>query len=414
VLLTPESITQYAPHAHEAYVAGLTQGADELSRAGIDTPLRICHFLAQTAHETGGFMIGRENTRWTPEQMCKLWPTRFKSPKDPRILFCRGNERALANLAYAGRKDLGNEGDDDGWEFRGGGFLQLTGRAAYREAGRAIGVDLENDPELILDPAVALKAALWVWGKHNLNQFADRNYGRAVGNAINRGYPYSSHEPIGFKSREQWLVRAWAMFGDGPLPDPSDLGLGAYGPRVGDLQNRLRDLGYPVGAVDRVYGPALARAVAAFKADYSREHRVNFPDGPGDLVSQSTWEALTRARPVEVSPERASATPDDLVALGSTEAAAGKQQMVAGKLVVASAAVEGTRQLGLLEQANGILGQVGATKTVMVPAIEAVGWAWKHAFWVAVILGGIWVWTKGRQGLMARLKAHVSGLNLWR
>jgi putative chitinase len=172
-------------------------------------------FLAQTAHETAGYVIARENTRWTPEQMCALWPGRFKTRLDPRILACRGDEQRLANLAYGGR--LGNVDADDGWAYRGGGFLQLTGRAAYHDAGSALGVDLEGMPELIEDAAISLNAALYYWTKLDINRFADRNYARAVGNAINRGNPFAKKEPIGAQTRARWLERAWKLFGDGKL-----------------------------------------------------------------------------------------------------------------------------------------------------------------------------------------------------
>ena len=187
--LTAEELQQLCPRAGQGEIDALVQGASQLERAGINNPLRLAHFLAQVCAETGGLAIVREDTRWTAKQMCMLWPGRFKTIADPRILLCRNDAEKLAELAYGGRKDLGNVDEGDGFAYRGGGMLQITGRAAYHEAGTAIGVDLEGAPELIEDPAISLAVALWYWTKHNCSQFADSNYGRAVGNAINRGNP---------------------------------------------------------------------------------------------------------------------------------------------------------------------------------------------------------------------------------
>lgn len=64
---------------------------------------------------------------------------------------------------YEGRTDLGNTQPGDGTRFKGRGYIQLTGRANYRAAGRAIGVDLENNPQLVEQPDVAIKVSLWYW-----------------------------------------------------------------------------------------------------------------------------------------------------------------------------------------------------------------------------------------------------------
>lgn len=394
------------------YIAAIINGWPDLERAGINTPLRVCHFLAQIAHETGGFTILREYTNWTPEQMCRLWPSRFKTKLDPRIVKCRGNPQALANLAYAKRDDIGNEGGNDGWDYRGGGFLQTTGRANYRAAGHAIGVDLEGQPDMIEDGSISLRAAIWEWNRHNLNLLADRNYHRAIGNAINRGDAYSGLEPIGFKDREAWLVRAWALFGEGGLPNPSDLALGASGPKVLRTQAQLRDLGYGVGALDGVYGPTMARAVAAFKMDYRREHLVALE--PHDIIGAETGGALATAQPVQVSAARANATASDLAAMGSTEVRAGQEVRAAGTILTLAGGAEAARQVGALDLLKDAAGMASITKSSMVPIIDAVGWGLKNAFWAAVILGGVWAWTKGGKAIAARVAAHVNGFNLGR
>jgi len=262
-------------------------------------------------------------------------------------------------------------------------------------------------PELIEDAAISLNAALYYWTKHGLNRFADRNYARAVGNAINRGNPFAKKEPIGAQTRARWLERAWKLFGDGKLPPEEELALGAYGPRVGHLQVRLKELGYGVGDFDQVFGPTLARAVAAFKLD-------NGVAEPAEIVGPATWDGLMTAAPAEVAPERAQASEATLAELGSTEIAAGRGAKVAGQIALYGGGLEGARQLGALDQASQMLASVSSLKATLVPALAAVQWGLAHAFWVAAIVGGVWFWLKGRHIVAARLAAHRSGANLGR
>lgn len=75
---------------------------------------------------------------------------------------------------YEGRKDLGNAKAGDGYLYRGGGFIQLTGRGNYRSCGEAIGVNLEKKPELILDDDISVKALLWYLTSHGIPVWAER------------------------------------------------------------------------------------------------------------------------------------------------------------------------------------------------------------------------------------------------
>lgn len=412
--ITEAELRRFAPGAKDVYVEALIHGWSDLERAGVTTPLRLCEFLAQTAHETGGYSIIREHTTWTAKQMTALWPGRFKTALDPRIVACGRDPRKLANLAYAGRSDIGNCGGDDGWLYRGGGFLQLTGRGGYRECGAAIGCDLEGQPELIEMGSVSLKAALWVWQDFGgLNRLADRHYTRAIGNAINRGSPYSSHDPIGHKDRLRWFDRAWAVFGDSATPKTlPGLALGAHGAEVRALQEQLRSLGYGIGKVDETFGPAVARAVAGFKADHLRETGVDL--GPGEAVTADVWDALRAAKPVRHSADRRNATAKELAAEGSTEIVAGQQTQVVGTVTTVTGAAVAADKAGLVDQAKEAVGWLPEAQSVLVPVIEAVRWGVGHVGWVIAIVGGVWFWTRGRAVVSARLAAHRAGWNMWR
>ena len=137
----------------------LGQGAAQHWPAfGIDAPLRIVHFMAQTGHETGGF-------RWLNE----IWgPT-------------------PAQTRYEGRRDLGNISPGDGKRYLGRGLLQITGRANYARIAAMTGLPLIARPELAAVPDNALWTACIFWKDHRLNALADADDTLRLTRAINGG-----------------------------------------------------------------------------------------------------------------------------------------------------------------------------------------------------------------------------------
>jgi putative chitinase len=404
-------LERFAPHALPAHIDALAAGGPALAMAGIDRPLRWCHFLAQVTTESGRLRKMREDTRWTGARMKAMWPSRFPlGAADPRIIAARGDPQALANLAYG--KVKGNEGGDDGWRYRGGGLIQLTGRSNYRDCGMAIGIDLENDPDLIEQPDVSLSAAIWFWSLEPNNQFADSNYSRAISNAINRGNPYSSRDPVGWDHRQQWFARAWAVWGPGEQLPPADvLRLGAHGPKVRLVQVRLRDLGYPVGAVDDAFGPAMARAVAGFKLDAARGGATL---EAAEIVGPATMAALEAAEPAPLSPERTEATARDLEAAGSTEVAAGRRAKAAGQAAFYTGGTLAADMLGALDILKGAMSGITGLHATAVPALSAVQWGLRNLLPLVLIVGGVWAWRAFGDVIVARLTAHQNGSNLGR
>lgn len=90
-------------------------------------------------------------------------------------------------------KDLGNVYAGDGFKYRGRGAIQLTGRANYKAASDAFGVDFIQFPELVATPAYAWKIAGWYWvvrwKKYDggLNYFADREDLLTIQKRVNGG-----------------------------------------------------------------------------------------------------------------------------------------------------------------------------------------------------------------------------------
>lgn len=230
--------------------------AETLETHGIDTRLRIAHFLAQTCHESAGFRTTEE--------------------------FASGDR-------YEGRADLGNTQPGDGRRYKGRGLLQLTGRANYRELGRRLGIDLEGDPERAAEPVLSLAIACEFWKKNKVNAACDLDDVVRVTRIINGG-------ENGLADRRELTARAKAAIArleglrllgeDPPAGGRHVLRRGSRGDAVVELQRLLQKLGFMV-AVDADFGAGTEVAVAAFQRGQELE-----VDG---IVGSETWASLDGA-----------------------------------------------------------------------------------------------------------------------
>lgn len=194
-----KSLYPTAPSRNRRYFA--LQSRDLLARAGIfDAPVRLRIFLAQIGHESSGLKIEEENLNYSAARLRQVWPSRFRS--DASAATHAGRPEALANLVYGGR--MGNREPGDGYRFRGRGYIQLTGRDAYREVGRRTGLPLEERPEMALDVQHALRIACGFWAWKDLNPLCDRGDFVAVTRRINGG-------TTGLDDRLRWLARVEAI-----------------------------------------------------------------------------------------------------------------------------------------------------------------------------------------------------------
>ncbi len=154
-------------------VDALNTGMDE---AEINTPLRIAMYLAQILTETGGF-------KYFVEQ---------------------GNVGYFQK--YEGRADLGNLVRGDGYKYRGRGFIQITGRSNYGQAGASLKLDLIGNPDMAKDLGPAARIAGWFWRTNGLNGPSDAGNIRKVTRRINGGY-------TGLEDRIAWYEKAKDAFG---------------------------------------------------------------------------------------------------------------------------------------------------------------------------------------------------------
>lgn len=131
--------------------------------SGITDPTELAAFLAQCAHESHDF---KSMVEYGGSLDFKKYDIKF----NPR----KANE-------------LGNKKIGDGARYKGRGYIQLTGRYNYKMAGKALGLPLEQKPELAEKPEVAAKIAVWFWKQRVQPNVTNFNDVTAVTKPINSG-----------------------------------------------------------------------------------------------------------------------------------------------------------------------------------------------------------------------------------
>jgi putative chitinase len=184
-------------------VPGLRDGIAESSArvfakyGPIDTPLLVAHVMAQISHECGAGRDVVENMNYTAKRIPQVWPSRF--PTQASAAPYSGNPRALANKVYNGR--MGNRmGSDDGYNFRGRGGSQTTGRDGYERVAKATKIDVVNHPDYLIDPRFFLECAVADFINCGCLPAAKRDDILNVTKKLNGG-------TIGLDDRVLWLVK---------------------------------------------------------------------------------------------------------------------------------------------------------------------------------------------------------------
>ena len=147
----------------------IAQIPEVVTKFGIDTPLKLAHFLAQCGHESGGFRVVSENLNYSAQGLRNIFPKYF--PGNLSESYAR-NPQKIANKVYGGRMGNGPEPTGEGFKFRGRGYIQLTGKDNYTAFGRAIGEDIVNNPDLVATKYPLLSAA-WFFSKNCLRRVTD-------------------------------------------------------------------------------------------------------------------------------------------------------------------------------------------------------------------------------------------------
>jgi len=187
----------YIDHWHEALCKILPD-------YDINTPERVAAFMAQTAHESGGYKALKENLNYRAATLRKVFPKYF--PNDAIAEQYAGQQEMIANRVYGGRMGNGPEETGDGFKYCGRGLIQLTGKQNYTKFAESIETPVEELPEFLATFEGAIQSACWFWETNNLNQYADSSDILTMTKRINGG-------TIGLEDRIKHYEHALHIFG---------------------------------------------------------------------------------------------------------------------------------------------------------------------------------------------------------
>tara|TARA_B100000683_G_scaffold250340_1_gene265363 strand:- start:73 stop:921 length:849 start_codon:yes stop_codon:yes gene_type:complete len=224
---------------------------------GVDTVERVAGFIAQCGHESGGFRVLSENLNYSAKALNTIFPKYFRRAGRDANTYHRKPEM-IANVIYANRMDNGDTESGDGWRFRGGGILQLTGRYNYTQFGKAVEMSPEEAVDYVRTKKGALDSACWFWDTNNINKYCDNQDIVGMTKRINGG-------TIGLDDRKKHYIHALDVFG-GDFEEPETdynqtIRQGSRGPLVAEVQEKL-----DISPADGIFGPGTARIVKEWQS----------------------------------------------------------------------------------------------------------------------------------------------------
>ncbi len=154
----------------------------------INTPQRVAAFVAQCAHESGGFKVLKENLNYRAPSLRKIFPKYFPDDATANHYASLPNKQeAIANRIYANRMGNGDEHSGDGFRYCGRGLIQLTGKENYTWFAASLDIPVEEASEYLQTFEGAVQSACWFWETNNLNQWADKGDILTLTKRINGG-----------------------------------------------------------------------------------------------------------------------------------------------------------------------------------------------------------------------------------
>jgi putative chitinase len=188
------------PHAEHWYEAL----CEILPDYDITSIPRVAAFLAQTAHESGGYTAIKENLNYRAVTLRKVFPKYF--PNDEIANAYAQKPEMIANRVYGGRMGNGDEHSGDGFRYCGRGLIQLTGKDNYTRYAQGTDQTVEEASEHLTTFEGCVQSACWFWEANNLNQFADNGDILTMTKRINGG-------TIGLADRQQHYQHALQVLG---------------------------------------------------------------------------------------------------------------------------------------------------------------------------------------------------------
>jgi putative chitinase len=168
-MLTLEIMQRRWVHGDQ-HVPGLLEGIVSTApvvfqKYGLTTPLVIAHALAQFSEECGEGLEMLENLDYTAQRLRQVFPTHFSSVRAQQYAH---NPKMIGEIAYGGRMGNAPPPSSDGYDFRGAGLSQVTGREGFANLQKKLdemsaGFNVVENPELIIDPECTLECGVADW-----------------------------------------------------------------------------------------------------------------------------------------------------------------------------------------------------------------------------------------------------------
>ena len=261
-MITPIQLKKLFPACRDpnAWVRIFTM---ELPAFGItETNARLAAWLAQCGYESQSFNTIRESGAYgrvskanngrdtaydvfTEKRLMQIWPHKFPTIESTQPYIQQPEK--LLNYVYA--DILGNGGVEsrDGFMYRGGGLIQITGRVNYREVGTALNVPLESMPRMIEQPSIAVRTAGYFWKIHDLNAAADACDFAHITKKINGALTGEAEREQYWMLARQLLAVPAMVKGTAPGPAPNQVKVSTTpGNKPGPV---------PKGTIDGVMNP---------------------------------------------------------------------------------------------------------------------------------------------------------------
>lgn len=434
LIITADEVGRIAPGVKGAERAKIAAALDTAwRRYDLMTPRRIHHFLGRVLHESDGFRIIRESMTYRdPDRIVAIFGPKRHSAKitaaeAPSFV---GQPEKLAERVYGFdspdpkqrlRKSLGNRKRGDAFNYRGGGWVQITGLDDYERAtstiGKEFGVDFVANPDLVADPRFAALIACEEWTVQRASRAADRDDVEGVCRAINGGTNGLAdqkrrlalvREVIPERVLAERLGQAANDDDPAPVPRPKPAQATSKG-LIEAAQRALTSKGYAPGGVDGEIGTLTRGAVAAWQIDNDRES-----DG---IITVELVEAIENGPDRPLAPARANATAADVAKTNSPAAAVVKDASAAEVASYTTAVLAGAKGVAeavapaaeptksVIEKAADKAAEVKTLTTTTVEIVQAIGAYW----WLPIVGLALFVAWKNRGAIRAAVAGHRTG-----
>jgi putative chitinase len=170
----------------DAVLAQIPGAAAEFN---ITSNLRLAHFLAQCALESMNFTATVENLNYSAQRLLQIFPKYFKNVD---VNAYARNPQKIGSRVYANRMGNGDEASEDGFKFRGRGYIQLTGKNNYTSFSQFVGEDCVASPDLVATK-YPLASAAFFFNSNNIWAICDQGASDAIVTSVTKRVNGGTH-----------------------------------------------------------------------------------------------------------------------------------------------------------------------------------------------------------------------------